>query len=69
MNKNFNITIMLDEVMKSKDISVRRLSILSGISRAYISNLRDGKTNNPTVNIVAILAQALDVPITDLIRW
>lgn len=66
---NENIRFTLDEVMKEKSISVRRLSYLSGVSRTYISQLRSGAYENPTIYIVSCLARALNVTVDELIKY
>ncbi len=38
-----------------------------GVSRSFVSNIENGKTN-PTLATIAKLAKALDVPIEELIK-
>ena len=66
---NDNIRFNLDEVMKEKNMSVNKLSRISGVSRTYISKLKSGVYTNPTINIVYSLAKALDVKIDELITY
>ena len=63
------VSFKLKEVMKEKNISIRRLSIISGVSRAYIGMLIENKDANPTLNTMVALAGALQVPIADLIEF
>ena len=57
--------ILLNEIMYSKNISVRQLSIMSGIPRSTISDIANG-VYSPTMNNMELLAKALKVRITDL---
>jgi transcriptional regulator with XRE-family HTH domain len=57
--------ILLDEIMYSKNISVRQLSIMSGIPRSTISDIMNEK-HSPTLDNMELLAKALKVHITDL---
>ena len=63
------VSFKLKEVMKEKNISARRLSTISGVSRTYIGMLIENKDANPTLNTMVALAGALQVPIADLIEF
>ena len=66
---SLSIEFRLKELMIEKNISIRRLSILSGVSRTYIGMLIENKATNPTLNIIVALAVALQVSVTDLIGF
>lgn len=53
-------------VRKEKDITVYRLSKITGISRQYLSDLENNKAKNPTVSILLSIATALDVDVKKL---
>ncbi|RHS59992.1 XRE family transcriptional regulator [Ruminococcus sp. AM46-18] len=57
--------ILLSEIMYRKNISVRQLSNMSGISKSTINNIMN-ETYSPTLDNLEILAKALKVRITDL---
>ena len=57
--------ILLGEIMYSKNISVRQLSIMSGVPRSTISDIMNQK-HSPTLDNMELLAKALKVRITDL---
>lgn len=63
--KNSNMKILLDKIMYDKNISVRQLSIMSGIPRSTISDIAN-EVYSPTMNNMELLAKALKVRITDL---
>ena len=56
---------MLSEIMYSKNISVRQLSVRSGISKSTIDNIMN-EVYSPTMENMELLAKALKVRITDL---
>lgn len=57
--------ILLSEIMYNRNISVRQLSIMSGISKSTINNIMNGKYS-PTMDNMELLAKALKMRITDL---
>lgn len=48
------------ELRDAKNMSIRRLSELSGVSKTQISDIENGKTH-PTVFTICLLSLALDV--------
>lgn len=57
--------ILLGEIMYKKNISVRQLSIMTGISKSTISNIAN-ETYSPTMENMEKLAKALKISISDL---
>ncbi len=57
----------LKRIRTEKGISQGDIVKTSGIDKAMISNIENGKTN-PTLATIAKLAKALGVPIEDLIK-
>ena len=57
----------LKRIRTGKGISQGDIVKASGIDKAMISNIENGKTN-PTLATIAKLAKALSVPIEDLIK-
>ena len=63
--RNKVMKILLSEIMYSKNISVRQLSVRSGISKSTIDNIMN-EVYSPTMENMELLAKALKVRITDL---
>lgn len=57
--------IILNQIMYQKNLSVRQLSIMTGISKSTISNIANG-TYSPTMDNMEKLAKALKIRISDL---
>ena len=51
-----------------KKLTQKQLSQKSGISQAYINELENGRKTNPSIVVLARLANALDVPVFELLR-
>lgn len=60
------IIFNLKEIRKNKNMSIYRLSKLTGLSRTYIRNIENNKKVNPTIKILFDIAKVLDVNIKDL---
>lgn len=57
--------ILLGEIMYNKNISVRQLEIMTGISRSTINNIMNERYS-PTMDNMEKLAKALKIRISDL---
>jgi transcriptional regulator with XRE-family HTH domain len=51
----------LKTLRKSRQISLTKLSIESGVNKGYLSSLESGRQANPTLDIMSKLANTLDV--------
>ena len=64
-------TIMLsnkiEQLRKEKGYTFAKLSELSGISTGRLCDLATGKRNNPTMDTLIKLADALDVSLDELV--
>ena len=58
--------ILLDKIMYKKNLSVRQVSILTGIPKSTISHIANGAVS-PTADALELLAKGLKVRISDLI--
>ncbi|MFR3095979.1 MAG: helix-turn-helix domain-containing protein [Mediterraneibacter gnavus] len=58
--------ILLDKIMYKKNLSVRQVSILTGIPKSTISRIANGAVS-PTADALELLAKGLKVRISDLI--
>lgn len=62
--------ILLKQVRQNKNVTLNRLSEKSGISTTHINDI-ENNIKSPSLFIMARLAKALDVEITELykIKW
>lgn len=58
--------ILLYKIMYSKNLSVRQVSLLTGISKSTISRVMNGDVS-PTADQLELLAKGLKIRISDLI--
>lgn len=58
--------ILLDKIMYSKNISVRQVSLLTGISKSTINRIMNGDVS-PTADQLELLAKGLKIRISDLV--
>ena len=57
---------VIKQLRKNRKISQYKLSQMTNISRTYIRNLENNKVCNPTINILYLISEALEVNIKDL---
>lgn len=57
---------VIKQLREKKKISQYKLSQMTDISRTYIRNLENNKVSNPTMHILSLIAEALEVNIKDL---
>ena len=57
----------IEQLRKEKGYTFEKLSELSGISTGRLSDLATGKRNNPTMDTLIKLADALDVSLDELV--
>lgn len=60
------IVFNIRNIRKSKKISLRKLSDMTAISRAYLYDLESNRRFNPTLFILQKIAEVLEVDIKDL---
>lgn len=56
----------IKEIRKKKNITVYKLSKITGIARTYLLELENNKKFNPTLSVMYKIATALEVKIDDL---
>ena len=49
-------------------MTVNSLSLKAGLSANYVALLESGRSTRPSVQVVAQIASALDVPMDDIVR-
>ena len=59
------VTYRVYEIRRIKNMTLRDLSIKSGISRTEINNI-ENKLKDPTIRTLCLLSLALDVSLQDL---
>lgn len=57
--------ILLDRILTRKNLSIRQVSILTGVPRSTIEDILTGK-RSPRMSTMEQLAKGLNVRITDL---
>ena len=57
----------LREIMEKKGITAYRLSKISGVSKATISGILNGKRSDPGIKTVKAISIALEVDINEII--
>ena len=57
--------ILLNEIMYNKNLSLRQVEIMTGVSKSTIDNIANGRTS-PTMDTMERLAKGLKVRIQDL---
>lgn len=58
----------IKRIRESKGLGVNELSRISGVNASYISAMERGEKENPTVNTLEKLADALGVTIDDVMK-
>ena len=59
--------INLKNIRKMKKITIKELSAMSSMSVGYLSDLENGKANNPSYSTIKKLAIALNVDMSELL--
>lgn len=67
MSDIFDVSIGLRKMMKSRKLTISKLSDQSNIPEDTIKSIRSGKTKNPGIQTIIRLADALDCSIDELI--
>ncbi|MEY8285415.1 helix-turn-helix transcriptional regulator [Lachnospiraceae bacterium 50-23] len=62
---NTNMKILLNKIMYKDNLSVRQVSILTGIPRSTVADILTGRTS-PRMDTMEQLAVGLKIPISDL---
>ena len=56
----------IKSIRKQKNMSLYKLSKLTGYSHQYLSKLEKNETHNPTVQVLTTIAEALEVDVKKL---
>lgn len=63
------IVFNIKRIREKQNISIRKLSLLTGLSRTYLSNLENNKRVNPTLSSLSAISTVLNVDIKELILF
>ncbi len=58
--------ILLSKIMYEKNLSVRQVSIITGVSKSAINKIMNGEVS-PTIDTLERLAKGLKIRISDLL--
>jgi transcriptional regulator with XRE-family HTH domain len=64
---NFVLGDNIRKIRKSKKISINKLSKMTSISVGYLSDLENNKATNPSIEKLNTIAEALEVPTSELL--
>ena len=59
--------VKLKQIITSKNLTYRQLAELSGVPAATINRICTGKHDNPKIDTIKKIADALEVTVNDLI--
>lgn len=59
---------VIRKARKAKDVSLREMASRIGISHPYLSQLENGKNNNPSIDIILDLSRELDISFAYLVH-
>lgn len=60
------IIFNIRKIRENRNISIRKLALLTNISKTYLNDLENNKRANPTLDILFKISNALEVNIKDL---
>ena len=70
ISNNDQMTVLAQQIRRlrqQRKITVRELSLKSGVCKATISAIENGRNSNPTKQTIEALARALKAPVSELI--
>lgn len=66
---NFDVGARIKELRKAKGLSTNKLSNMAGLSQSYVRNLEAGKYDNPTVDSLELICDALGITFEDFVNY
>ena len=63
-----NISKIVKKHRENKELSQEKLARLANVSNNTIVNIEAGKQNNPTIETLKRIAEALDIDVSELIK-
>ena len=65
MNVGEAVSARILELCRERDISVNKLSTISGVTQSTVNNIISGRNNSTTVSTVKKICDGLDISIVD----
>ena len=59
----------LNDLCKEREITINKLSTLSGITQSTVENIISGKTKNPKLKTLHKIAVGLDMTVSELLDF
>ena len=66
---NFDVGSRIKELRLAKGLSTNKLSNMAGLSQSYVRNLEEGKYDNPTVESLQLICEALGITFEDFVNY
>lgn len=66
---NFDVGARIKELRLARGLSTNKLSNLAGLSQSYVRNLEAGKYDNPTVDSLELICNALEIAFEDFVNY
>ncbi|MGL4731517.1 MAG: helix-turn-helix domain-containing protein [Clostridium sp.] len=63
-----NLGTRIKEIRETKNMSIYQLANISGLSDSHLGRIENGKRDNPGINTVIKIAEALNITVEDLIE-
>jgi transcriptional regulator with XRE-family HTH domain len=59
---------VIKKLREEKDLTQERLAKLAGVTKPYVSMIKNGERRRPSLPVLKRLAKALGVPVTALLE-
>ena len=66
---NFDVGARIKQLRLAKGLSTNKLSNMAGLSQSYVRNLEAGKYDNPTVDSLELICEALGIAFEDFVNY
>lgn len=66
---NFDVGARIKELRTARGFSTNKLSNMAGLSQSYVRNLEAGKYDNPTVDSLELICEALGIAFEDFVNY
>lgn len=63
------ISERLNTFIKTRNITINRLAVLSNLSQSSLNNLYDGSTKSPKLNTIRQICKGLDISVHDFFNF
>ncbi len=66
---DFDVGLRIKELRMARGLSTNKLSDMAGLSQSYVRNLEAGKYDNPTVDSLSLICEALGIAFEDFVNY